>query len=331
MACQAAHRGTCGTPARSLLSRRSSKRPQLRLRTGLPGIAVVAVVVVFTSRAWVTPPDAPANLAAARLVRACGGSQGAANASSFEVVPRRAAMASAVATLGAALGLPGFGRAFENALPEIAQYPRRTPGRQPDELGLKVRKLNRFDESLGPVLKGCGYGPNCFSTTGDPDDPQITTLLTPWRAPAGVPPAEAFKQLEEVLRAYPPGQQNVDGGGFRILTAADGYIYAQFESLKKGRLDDVEFAVNKDGSVQVRSAGRTGLKADYGSNARRLNYLSAQLRAKGWAAPEITKDTYPYYFSMNAGKTKVQCVGIDCPVNYELIAEEPGPDADSDA
>ena len=29
---------------------------------------------------------------------------------------------------------------------------------------------NRFgDKSDGAVLKGCGYGPNCFSTTGDPE------------------------------------------------------------------------------------------------------------------------------------------------------------------
>ena len=28
------------------------------------------------------------------------------------------------------------------------------------------------------------------------------------------------------------GQQNVDGGGFQIVKAGDGYLYGQFESLK---------------------------------------------------------------------------------------------------
>ncbi len=153
---------------------------------------------------------------------------------------------------------------------------------------------NRFgDKSEGAVLKGCGYGPNCFSTTGDPEairvmninewslgdemvhwesmtqvwehrtsssllfsiieyiralwallspccfqlpcrkiflwddvkvrlcqtskilklitlmawsqDPQITTLLQPWKIPAQSTPSDAFADLEAVVRAYPPG------------------------------------------------------------------------------------------------------------------------------
>lgn len=216
--------------------------------------------------------------------------------------------------------------AFENAIPDAARYKNRNSGTLPTDLGLKVRKLNKFDKSDGPVLKECGFGPNCFSTTGDPDDPNLTTLISPWKIPKGVTKADAFAQLEQAVRAYPPGQNGVDGGGFVVKTAsaADGYLYCQFESLKKGKVDDVEFSIGADGAVLVRSASRFGMKADFGSNAKRLNYLSTQLQEKGWTAPQITKDTHPYYFSMNSGKTKTQCVGIDCPVNYELIAEEPG-------
>jgi len=243
---------------------------------------------------------------------------------------RRAALLGVVA--GASLQVQSA-PAFENALPEVSQFTQRSAGKEPDELGLKVRKLNKFgDMSEGAVLKGCGYGPNCFSTTGDPEDPQITTFMQPWIPPAGLSQTEAAAQLEGVIRAYPPGQQNVDGGGFRIVKAGkDGYIYAQFESLKKGKMDDVEFSAGKDGKVQVRSSGRTGLKADFGSNAKRLNYLAEQLRGKGWTAAELTKSTHPYYFAMNSGKTKVRCVGADCPVNYELIAEEPGPNVKDSA
>mmetsp|Transcript_5180 Transcript_5180/g.15219 ORF Transcript_5180/g.15219 Transcript_5180/m.15219 type:complete len:288 (-) Transcript_5180:87-950(-) len=219
----------------------------------------------------------------------------------------------------------GRADAFENAIPEIARFPKRNAGPQPKELGLSVRKLNKFgDTTDGPALKECGYGPNCFSTTGDLDDPSLTTLMRPWQTPRGTSVANALADLEKVVSAYPPGQNGVDGGGFKIMTSGDGYLYAQFESLKKGKIDDVEFAISKDGVVQVRSGGRIGVKADFGSNAKRLNYISAQLRERGWSASEITKDTHPYYFSMNSGKTKVQCVGINCPVNYELVKEEPG-------
>mmetsp|Transcript_47081 Transcript_47081/g.125786 ORF Transcript_47081/g.125786 Transcript_47081/m.125786 type:complete len:83 (+) Transcript_47081:69-317(+) len=74
------------------------------------------------------------------------------------------------------------------------------------------------------------------------------------------------------------------------------------------------------------SSDPTGRKADFGSNAKRLNYLSERLRARGWTAAEITKDTHEYYFRMNAGKTKTVCRGLSCPTNYELRLE-PG-DAD---
>ena len=38
-------------------------------------------------------------------------------------------------------------------------------------------------------------------------DPQITTLLQPWKIPAKSSPADAFADLEAVVRAYPPGLQ----------------------------------------------------------------------------------------------------------------------------
>ena len=56
----------------------------------------------------------------------------------------------------------------------------------------------------------------------------------------------------------------------------------------------VEFAV-RDGEVQVRSSSRLGF-LDLGVNAKRLNWISAALRAKGWTAPAITRVDYPDYF-----------------------------------
>ena len=48
----------------------------------------------------------------------------------------------------------------------------------------------------------------------------------------------------------------------------------------------------------MRSSSRLGF-LDLRVNAKRLNWISARLRAKGWTAPAITKDEYPdYYFMM---------------------------------
>jgi len=244
--------------------------------------------------------------------------------------PRRAALAGAwlVSVIPAA---PRSADAFENSLPEVTQFAQnRNSGVQPTDLGLQVRKIGKFAVvSDGPVLKECGNGPNCFTTTGDEDDPsKEATWLKQWKVPSGKQPSEAVVQLKDLISSYPPGQNGVDGGGFKIVQTTDSYIYAQFESLKKGKVDDVEFSIGKDGAVQVRASGRFAMKADFGSNAKRLNYFATRLEEKGWTAPQITKDTHAYYFKMNAGKTKVQCNGLNCPWNYELISEEPGPSAD---
>ena len=68
-------------------------------------------------------------------------------------------------------------------------------------------------------------------------------------------------QLQETISAYQPGQSNVDGGGFQIVKSdpKQGYMYAQFEALKGGYIDDVEFAYIDglgDHVVQVRSSSR---------------------------------------------------------------------------
>jgi len=133
----------------------------------------------------------------------------------------------------------------------------------------------------------CDYAPNCFSTSGD-----ASHLLTPWKPKKA---GSGMAELLETVRAYPPGQARIDRGGFSIVTARADYLYVQFESLKKGFVDDVEFAVT-DGAVQVRSSSRLGF-LDLGVNAKRLNWISAELRARGWTAPAITEEEYPDYFT----------------------------------
>jgi uncharacterized protein (DUF1499 family) len=107
--------------------------------------------------------------------------------------------------------------------------------------------------------------PNCFCSTDSIEDSPETSI-PPFKWPTNQLKSReaAFQQLYEVVNAYQPGQSNIDGGGFDIVTfdPKAGYIYVQFESLKNGYVDDFEFAVVEDSSdsnvVQVRSSSRLG-------------------------------------------------------------------------
>jgi uncharacterized protein (DUF1499 family) len=154
------------------------------------------------------------------------------------------------------------------------------------------------DEYIG--LKPCGPAPNCFCSTDDiEDDPEHN--IPAWTWPKDMDESQAFQQLQQVVQAYKPGQGNIDGGGFRIFKSEPGYLYVQFESLKNGYIDDVEFAyINDkgDNAVQVRSSSRIGY-LDFGVNAKRLNYIAQDLRAKGWTATGVDFSVHKDYAIQN--------------------------------
>ncbi|CAE7703335.1 unnamed protein product [Symbiodinium pilosum] len=195
--------------------------------------------------------------------------------------PRRVVLLSL-----AQLGLAPPAQAFEN---RVAEYKGpKTPGSQPQGVGTGT-------------LSSCGGAPNCFSSAPGTDDDHF---LKPWLYSSGGV-SGAVSDLEKVVKAYPPGQQEIDGGGFEIkkVDPEKGYIYVQFESLKRGYIDDVEFLVKpadkESGQVLVRSASRLGY-LDLGVNAKRLNRLSQALRdIPGWTAPKITQELFPRYVSEN--------------------------------
>ena len=87
-------------------------------------------------------------------------------------------------------------------------------------------------------------------------------------------PDEAFVKIGKVLDNYPPGQQEIDGGGYqiKIRDPSKRYHYVQYESLKRGYIDDLEIAVNADGTVQLVSSSRLGY-LDYQVNAKRINFI----------------------------------------------------------
>eukprot|EP00325_Prymnesiales_sp_UTEX-LB-985_P030823 CAMPEP_0174728332 /NCGR_PEP_ID=MMETSP1094-20130205/51514_1 /TAXON_ID=156173 /ORGANISM="Chrysochromulina brevifilum, Strain UTEX LB 985" /LENGTH=278 /DNA_ID=CAMNT_0015930225 /DNA_START=15 /DNA_END=851 /DNA_ORIENTATION=- len=195
-------------------------------------------------------------------------------------------------------------RSFENAIPEYADYVDKAKrrGTPPKDLGIAQRTINADSIQSDPVtfagLRGCDGKPNCFSTTGDDllEDRILTgvdTLIPPWKPPAG--DAAPFQSLVNAVKAYRPGQGYVDGGGFQIVKETDSYLYVQFEALKKGYIDDVEFAMGKGGTIMVRSSSRVG-QTDFGVNAKRLNYIAATLRDQGWTIVEITPKTHADYF-----------------------------------
>ena len=176
--------------------------------------------------------------------------------------------------------------------------------KQPRGLGVATRVDMTSQEYEG--LKPCGAAPNCFCSTDNIEDSPDTNI------PSFKPPKQStsredvFQELYDVVKAYEPGQNGVDGGGFDIVTydPKNGYMYVQFESLKNGFIDDVEFAIlgddNKENNieVQVRSASRLGY-LDYGVNAKRVNYIAKKLRERGWDAKGVEFDTHRGYADEN--------------------------------
>lgn len=226
-----------------------------------------------------------------------------------ELASRRSALAALVGVAPLALGVlaPPGALAFENGVPEMAKYKDKPKqrGPRPNDLGLRTRVLNVDGDTVDNALKICSPAPNCFTTTGDATVPGDSEhLIAPWRPPKGTSADATMRELEEVLKGYTPGVAGIDGGGFKIITADGNYCYAQFESLRQGYIDDVEFALapaaeaGSGPAVQVRSSSRLGY-LDFGVNAARLNAISKELRARGWTAAEITPKTHPQYFASN--------------------------------
>lgn len=197
-------------------------------------------------------------------------------------------------------------QAFPNRISNQYDDRPKQRGSKPTALGVLERESlfmenDEGDSSTYQGLKPCKPAPDCFcSTTLPQEDPDHS--IPPFVWPEGVDQAAAMNTLKEVLEAYQPTPK-VDGGGFQIQAATDKYIYVQYESLKNGYIDDVEFAVIDDPrygerQVQVRSSSRLGY-LDYGVNAKRINAIAAALRAKSWKAEGVDYSTHTFYASEN--------------------------------
>jgi uncharacterized protein (DUF1499 family) len=195
-------------------------------------------------------------------------------------------------------GSPETAFGFDNKVASFDRPKRKGP--KPNDLGVMKRMDIVGEEYVG--LKHCGSAPNCFvSTDNIEDDPDHNIPSWSWPEEYGDDRKKAFEQLVSTINSYEPGQSNIDGGGFKIITNESSYIYTQFESLKNGYYDDLEVAYI-DGygkrNVQVRSSSRIGY-LDFGVNAKRINYIAKDLRSKGWDAPGVEYKTHQNYAIQN--------------------------------
>ena len=220
----------------------------------------------------------------------------------LEPIGRRAALrallAVAPATLLTQQSQPAS--AFANSLPPdelMLKYPSpKTPGPKPGDIGPRD----------GGALKPCIDGkPHCFSSSAENFDDEFNAgelpedwLVDPFRFDK--PPAEAMADLKEAVAAYPPGQRGIDGGGFEIITSTPEYLYVQFQSLRKGYIDDMEFSLAaKTGVCNVRTSSRLGY-LDLGVNAKRYAWFAERLgKTAGWKTVPLKAAKHGEYFSQN--------------------------------
>eukprot|EP00550_Attheya_septentrionalis_P002743 CAMPEP_0198291060 /NCGR_PEP_ID=MMETSP1449-20131203/8714_1 /TAXON_ID=420275 /ORGANISM="Attheya septentrionalis, Strain CCMP2084" /LENGTH=192 /DNA_ID=CAMNT_0043989653 /DNA_START=76 /DNA_END=654 /DNA_ORIENTATION=- len=123
-------------------------------------------------------------------------------------------------------------------------------------------------------------------------------VTTTWTAPSGMSKADAASALKDALNAYPQeGQGDVDGGGWTLvednLSSSAGTARVEYRSSGKkffakafngGKpfVDDLNIELANDGSsIQLRSASRIG-ESDFGVNKKRIEYLAAAMKAKGF-------------------------------------------------
>eukprot|EP00578_Thalassiosira_sp_NH16_P010587 CAMPEP_0181113742 /NCGR_PEP_ID=MMETSP1071-20121207/20509_1 /TAXON_ID=35127 /ORGANISM="Thalassiosira sp., Strain NH16" /LENGTH=226 /DNA_ID=CAMNT_0023197799 /DNA_START=198 /DNA_END=878 /DNA_ORIENTATION=- len=166
--------------------------------------------------------------------------------------------------------------AFENRLNDKYADSIAQTGTQPKDLGVLATRKSRTEGSYRG-LKACGNTPNCLASSNPYADLPSRTIFG-WDG-------KSIKDVKKVIDTYEVNQNDIDGGGFKIMTynEKDQYLYVQFQSYKMGYIDDFECWYNdKSGKFDVRSASREGY-SDLGVNRKRLEYIAARLEKEfGW-------------------------------------------------
>jgi uncharacterized protein (DUF1499 family) len=134
-------------------------------------------------------------------------------------------------------------------------------GRPPSNLGVTAGRL-----------APCPGSPNCVSSEATNEQ-----RVEPLRYAGDAGPARA--RLLEVLN----GMERA-----RVVQSTDDYVHVEFRSAVFGFVDDVEFYFNPPGTLQVRSAARTGY-SDFGVNRERVETLRARFAIPSNAAGTTAK------------------------------------------
>mmetsp|Transcript_20317 Transcript_20317/g.44212 ORF Transcript_20317/g.44212 Transcript_20317/m.44212 type:complete len:299 (+) Transcript_20317:118-1014(+) len=184
------------------------------------------------------------------------------------------------------VALPQHAKAFDNRIDD--RYASTIPqtGTQPKDLGHSQRS-----NYVG--LKACGNSPNCWNSSA-PKANIPARWLPAWEAPAspkkGAVLGSSIADVKRVIDTYQVGQNDVDGGGFKVIEYKNDkgddnehYLYVQFQSYKAGYIDDFECWFNPESQkFDVRSSSRVGY-SDLGVNAIRLEYIANRLEKEcGW-------------------------------------------------
>ena len=268
------------------------------------GLGAACALVVMAAGPAVCFVAGPHGATGAHLQTPGGGAvqmQAARDEPRMASAPRRAVLLAGGLALGhLAAGAPPA-LAFENRKQGVELFPQlkgvpygaNTPVPAGVGLGAELRGCPSTEGTARPP-------PNCFSSVAPrPGGGDQLYYAEPFTY-KGKDAKQAMQELLAVAVAYPPGQGNIDAGGWKIVKQTSTYLYVQFESGKIGYLDDLEFLLDEaNNKVLVRSASRTGF-LDFAVNAKRINWFASALDSKGgWSTALITPGNHPDYFKLN--------------------------------
>lgn len=126
--------------------------------------------------------------------------------------------------------------------------------------GTRPENVGNFHDPFAP----CPETPNCVSSLAPASDK--THYIKPFELATA--PAKVWPALIRIVEDYPRS---------KIVTHRGNYLYAEFTSLIMRYVDDVEFYLDDDNTINVRSASRIG-HGDFGVNRERIENIRTKLQ-----------------------------------------------------
>jgi uncharacterized protein (DUF1499 family) len=134
---------------------------------------------------------------------------------------------------------------------------------------LAVVTLAMMSDASASRLQPCPARPNCVSS--EATDPEHRVEPIHYNGSA----EEALLRLRGILS----GESRT-----RVVESEERYLHAEVRSLVFRFVDDLEFLLQPDGLIQVRSAARSGY-SDLGVNRRRVERIRQRFQASAGQDP----------------------------------------------